>query len=63
MLSYRIDPDSFPFPTSRAREVDFSDRPVIALLYTISGVLLESLGPMFWAALIVLFTQAELFTS
>ena len=63
MLSHLIDLQSLPFPTSRVREVDFSDRPVIALLYAVSGVLMEVLGPMFWAALIVLFVQAELSTT
>ena len=61
MHSYSIDPDPFPF--SRVREVDFSDQPVIAGLYAVSGVLMEILGPMFWAALIVLFIQAEQFTN
>jgi len=42
--------------------LDFTDHPFIALLYDISGALMELLGPMFWAALIVLFIQAELFT-
>jgi hypothetical protein len=62
MRSYPIGPGSFPFPTSRVREVDFSDQPLIARLYTISGVLMEILGPMFWVALIVLLIQAERFT-
>ena len=62
MYSHPIDPESFPYPTSRVREVDFSEQPVIAVIYEISRVLMEMLGPMFWAALIVLFTQAELFT-
>lgn len=63
MRSYPIESESFPSPTSRVCEVDFSDQPVIALIYEISGVLMEILGPMFWAALIVLFIQAELFTN
>jgi len=63
MRSYPIDLESFPFPTSRVREVDFADQPVIAVLYAVSGVLMEILGPMFWAALIALFIQAELFTN
>src|SRR5579872_1060689 len=47
MRSYPIDPASLPFPTSRVREIDFSDQPVIALLYAISGVLIEIFGSMF----------------
>jgi hypothetical protein len=63
MRSYPINSESFPFPTSRVREVDFSDQPAIAVLYGVTGVLMEVFGPMFWAALIVLFIQAELFTN
>jgi hypothetical protein len=41
---------------------DFTDQPEIAVLYAITGCLMELLGPAFWAALVVLFVQAELFT-
>jgi hypothetical protein len=61
MPSYPIDPGSFPLPTGSVREVDFAEQPVIALLYEISAVLMEMLGPLFWAALIVLFLRAEFF--
>jgi hypothetical protein len=40
-------------------DLAFLDRPAIATLYAISGVLLDLLGPMLWAALIVLLLQAE----
>ena len=63
MPSYPINSESFPFPTSRVRVVDFSDQPAIAVLYGVAGVLMEILGPMFWAALFVLLIQAELFTN
>lgn len=63
MLSHPIEPESFPFLTNRLRQVDCSDQPAIALLYAISGVLMEILGPVFWAALVVLSIQAELFTN
>jgi hypothetical protein len=46
MRSYPIDPESFPLPTTGVHEVDFSDQPVIALLYAASSVLMEALGPM-----------------
>ena len=42
--------------------LDFIDRPGIGTLYAISGVLLDLIGPMFWAALIVLFIQAQFFS-
>jgi hypothetical protein len=41
---------------------DFTDQPKIALLYAITGSLMELLGPVFWAALIVLWVRAELLT-
>ncbi|HEX3863230.1 MAG TPA: hypothetical protein VHY35_16215 [Stellaceae bacterium] len=49
-------------PGNWSRRVDFSDQPGIASLYTISNTLMDILGPVFWAALIVLLIQAELFT-
>jgi hypothetical protein len=42
---------------------DFTDRPEIALLYAVTGVLMELLGPAFWAALVVLLLQAELMSA
>ena len=41
-------------------DVGFADRPVVALLYAVTGRLMELLGPIFWAALIILFVRAEL---
>ena len=60
-----IDPDweRRSIPVLPAAYLDVIDCPGIATLYAISGALLDLLGPMFWAALIVLFIQAELFTS
>jgi hypothetical protein len=49
-----------PLSAQRAREVDLTAHPAIALLYAVVGAAVELLGPMFWAALIVLFVQAEL---
>jgi hypothetical protein len=48
------------FPAEQRGELDFADQPLIAVPYTISAALVEFFGPMFWAALIVLFIQAEL---
>ena len=39
---------------------DCIEQPGIATLYAISGGLMELLGPVFWAALIVFLLQAEL---
>ena len=46
-------------PAERLGELDFASQPLIAVLYMISVALVEFFGPMFWAALIVLFIQAE----
>ena len=62
MQIYRTDPELLPPSAQPVPGLNLADDPVIALLYDISGVLMELLGPMFWAALIVLFIQAELFT-
>jgi hypothetical protein len=47
-------------PAGCGRSILLTSR-VVAVLYQISGVLMEILCPIFWAALIVLFIQAELF--
>lgn len=54
---------SSPFDTYRQPiAIDFSDRPTLALLYALSGWLMDFLGPIFWAVLIVGFLYAEIFT-
>jgi hypothetical protein len=45
---------------ARVSEFDFDDQPGITLLYAVTGRLMEMAGPMFWAALAVLFIRAEL---
>ena len=45
---------------SRIRNNDFIDQSGIALLYAVTGSLMELVGPMFWVALAVLLVQAEL---
>jgi hypothetical protein len=51
------------FPTQTPVDLDFTGRPVIAALYTISGLVMRILGPAYWAAIIILFVYAELFTN
>jgi hypothetical protein len=60
MRSSIADEDSIAVFGSRAWNSDFSDKPEIAVLYAITGGLMEVLGPAFWAALAVLFIEAEL---
>jgi hypothetical protein len=50
------------FPASGPINIDITGRPVIAALYVVSGVILNVLGPVFWAAVIGLFLYAEIFT-
>jgi hypothetical protein len=57
MMSFPADTEqSFPL-------VDLAGQPVIAFLYTIGGWLMDLFGPMFWAALIVGFLNAEIFVN
>jgi hypothetical protein len=50
---------SVPFG-SRVGDGGLAGGPLVAVLYAITGSLMELLGPIFWAALIVFFVQAEL---
>jgi|HubBroStandDraft_6_1064221.scaffolds.fasta_scaffold3116530_1 hypothetical protein len=38
---------------------DLAKQPIVELLYAVTGEMMELLGPMFWAALIILYVQAE----
>jgi hypothetical protein len=60
MRTFLTDSDPSAIFRSRIREYDFADRPVVARLNAIAGAMMELLGPMFWAALVVLLVQAEL---
>ena len=42
-------------------EIDLADRPMLAVLYALSGAAIGLFGPVFWATLVVLFRQAEWF--
>ena len=56
-------PHSEDLPTSaeRLREIDYGEHPAIEALNRICAELMILLGPMLWAALIVLFIWAEFF--
>jgi hypothetical protein len=60
MRSFLADGEPSAVFGSRIRNSDIIDRPEIAVLYAITGNLMEWLGPAFWAALVVLLVQAEL---
>jgi hypothetical protein len=56
-----FDPEPFSIPAREPHEYDFSAQPAISLLHEVSGLLMEVLGPMFWATLVLLFVQEEFF--
>jgi hypothetical protein len=60
MRTFLADGDPSAAFGARVSEFDFNDQPGITLLYAITGSLMELMGPIFWAALAVLFVQAEL---
>jgi hypothetical protein len=60
MRTFLADGDPSAAFGARVSEFDFDDQPAIALLYAVTGRLMEWLGPVFWAALAVLFIEAEL---
>jgi hypothetical protein len=62
MRSFSADGEPSALYASRVFENGLADQPLIAVLYAVTGCLMELLGPAFWAALVVLFVQAELFT-
>ena len=50
-----------PFSAEAASEIDFAGDRLVPVLYEVSGAVIELLGPVMWAALIVLFIEAEFF--
>jgi len=60
MRTFLADGDPPAIFRSRVGEYDFAGRPVVARLNAVAGAMMELLGPMFWAALVVLLVQAEL---
>jgi hypothetical protein len=63
MRPYPTAGEPFAVPLHRSDETAFAEHPAIAVIQTIAGELMELLGPMLWAAIIVLFFYAELLTS
>ena len=55
------DTEQFPLSPERARQLYFAEHPVIAAINLISGSLMETIGPMLWAALIVMSLWSEIF--
>ena len=54
------DTEQFPLSPERARQLYFAEHPVIAAINRISLSLMESIGPMLWAALILMSLWAEI---
>ena len=55
------DTEQFPLSPERARQLYLAEHPVIAAITRVSGSLMESIGPMLWAALILMSVWAEIF--
>jgi hypothetical protein len=55
------DTEQLPLPVERARQLYFAEHPVIAAINLVSGSLMESIGPMLWAILILMSLWAEIF--
>lgn len=51
-----------PFSSELANEIDFEGDRIAWVLYRVSAAVIEFFGPMMWAALVVLFIEAEFFT-
>ena len=54
------DTEQLPLPVERARQLYFAEHPVIAAINRIAGSLMDSIGPMLWAALILMSLWAEI---
>ena len=55
------DTEQFPLSPERVRQLYFAEHPVIAAINLIGGSLMDSIGPMLWAALILMSAWAEIF--
>jgi len=53
--------EQFPLSPERARQLYLAEHPVFAGINLICGSLMESIGPMLWAALILMSLWAEIF--
>lgn len=60
MNTIHPDWERLSIPVLSPADLSFLNAPAIAAVYAISGAVLDLLGPMLWAALIVLFLQTEL---
>jgi hypothetical protein len=54
------DAEQFPLSPERVRQLYFAEHPTIAAINLISGSLMESIGPMLWAALILMSLWVEI---
>jgi len=60
--SFFIEERLLQLSPARPIVIDFTGGPALAAVYRICGVVISVLGPLFWAAIAVLFLYAELFT-
>jgi hypothetical protein len=59
--SFILNLKELPRSAEQPREIDFADHPGLAALHRICAQLMMFIGPVLWAALIVLFVWAEFF--
>lgn len=60
MLAHWNETEQQLLPVQRTLQLYFAKHPLIGKINLVAAWLVEILGPMFWAALIVLFVWAEL---
>ena len=53
------DTEQFPLSPERARQLYMAEHPVIAAINLIAASLMESVGPMLWAVLVLMTLWAE----
>ena len=61
LCSIELEPEELTHSAGQTRNIDLTDRPALAALHQICAELMILLGPMLWAALIVLLIEAEFF--
>ena len=55
------DTEQFPLSPERVQQLYLAEHPVIAAINLTAGSLMESIGPMLWATLILMFLWAQIF--
>ena len=59
LCSIELEPEELTHTAEQAHNINLTDRPALAALYQICARVMMLVGPMFWAALLALFVEAE----